>query len=94
MARKANSPLACIQNSGAKDSDHPPVQRNEAGLINIDNIQLWAGLGVADVDKVQLWLLLVSGWAANEEIMKKQREHVPWVRRRQQRGWHEEYGSM
>ena len=31
-----------------------------AGLINIDNIQLWAGLrggGLADVDKVQLWLV-------------------------------------
>ena len=37
------------------------LQRNEAGLINIDNIQLWAGFrgsGLAGVDKVQLWLVL------------------------------------
>ena len=44
------------------------VQRNEAGLIIIDNIQLWAGFrggGLADVDKVQVWL--VKWLRANEE---------------------------
>ena len=50
------------------------MYRNEAGLISIDNIQLWAGFrggGLADVDKVQLWLVLLRGWAAKEEQREK-----------------------
>ena len=33
-------------------------------------MQLWAGSrggGLADVGKVQVWLVLLMGWAANEE---------------------------
>ena len=30
------------------------------------------GAGLADVDKVQLWLVLLSGWAANEEEAAKE----------------------
>ena len=35
------------------------------------------GGGLADVDKVQLWLVLLRGWAANEEERReKQREEI------------------
>ena len=40
------------------------LQRNEAGLISIDNIQLWVGFSgsrLADVEKVQLWLVKLRG---------------------------------
>ena len=53
-----------------------PVE-DEAGLISIDNIQLWAGWGVgglSDVDKVQVWLVLLRGWAAKEERGGRSRE--------------------
>ena len=54
-------------------------QRNEAGLISIDNIQLWAGFrggGLADVDKVQLWLVKLRCWEPmkREQLRKKQRK--------------------
>ena len=38
---------------------------------------MWAGFrggGLADVDKVQLWLVLLRGWAANEERGGRNRE--------------------
>ena len=65
------------------------LQRHEGGLINIDNIQLWAGFrggGLADVDNVQLWLVPAK-WLgsqeerAAEEERKAERAHAPWIRR-------------
>ena len=72
---KISGVLACLSDPVSCVSNLPPSAVNEAGLINIDNIQLWAGFrggGLADVDKVQLWLVLLSGWAANEERAAKE----------------------